>query len=91
MSHTSGFGDGHGFPGYERGKPLPTVLQILACQSPSPLPSVRLVRPAMTICMSSLSGSDCVLPDRLGVRVGIIGRARIYWVALTRVLNAHNN
>src|SRR3954468_14456223 len=42
MSHTSGTGDGFGFPGYPLRTPTPTVVQILDGDAPSNRPKVRL-------------------------------------------------
>jgi CubicO group peptidase (beta-lactamase class C family) len=45
MSHTSGSDDGFGFPGYDPGKPLPTLVQILNGEAPSNVGKVLFARP----------------------------------------------
>jgi len=45
FSHTSGADDGFGFPGYEPGVPLPTLVQILNGEAPSNVGKVLFARP----------------------------------------------
>jgi CubicO group peptidase (beta-lactamase class C family) len=55
-SHTSGLGDGFGFPGYDPSDPIPTVVQIFEGQEPSNVGSLFMERPPMTLMEYSGGG-----------------------------------
>lgn len=55
-SHTSGLGDGFGFPGYDPAGPLPSVVQILEGQSPSNVRRIFMERPPMALMEYSGGG-----------------------------------
>ena len=56
MSHTSGLGDGFGFPGYHPSAPRPTLVEILDGRKPSNVGPVRMERPPFTAAKYSGGG-----------------------------------
>lgn len=56
MSHTSGLGDGFGFPGYDPGTPIPTVHQIIEGREPSNVGPLFMERPPMSFMEYSGGG-----------------------------------
>ncbi len=55
-SHTSGLGDGFGFPGYAPSDPVPTVIQILNGEKPSNVGAIFMERPPMSLMEYSGGG-----------------------------------
>jgi CubicO group peptidase (beta-lactamase class C family) len=69
LSHTSGLGDGFGFPGYRPGEPVPSVIQILNGEKPSNTGKVFMERPPFTAAKYSGGGVtivQLVLTDTTG-------------------------
>jgi CubicO group peptidase (beta-lactamase class C family) len=60
LSHTSGLGDGFGFPGYHPKDPLPSLVQILNGDKPSNTGKVLMERPPFTASKYSGGGVTVV-------------------------------
>lgn len=56
-SHTSGLGDGFGFPGYDPGAPLPTMVELFEGRSPSNTRALFMERAPMTLMEYSGGGA----------------------------------
>jgi CubicO group peptidase (beta-lactamase class C family) len=68
-SHTSGLGDGFGFPGYAPNEPLPTIVQILNGQKPSNVGAVLMERAPLEAIKYSGGGIEIMelaLTDAIG-------------------------
>ncbi len=75
MSHTSGLGDGFGFPGYAPGATRPTIAQVLDGVAPSVLGPVRMERAPLTGYKYSGGGvsvQQLALTDTLGKALTVI-------------------
>lgn len=66
-SHTSGLGDGYGFPGYPPGAPLPDILQILNGEPPSNVGPLFMEREPMTAQKYSGGGTSVIQLALMGV------------------------
>src|SRR5213594_2725155 len=69
MSHTSGLGDGFGFPGYHPSAPRPTIVQILNGSKPSNVGPVLMEREPFSAAKYSGGGvtmMQLALTDALG-------------------------
>jgi CubicO group peptidase (beta-lactamase class C family) len=60
LSHTSGSGDGFGFPGYNPDAPRPTLVQIINGEKPSNVGKVLFERPPFTYMKYSGGGTTIV-------------------------------
>ena len=68
-SHTSGLGDGFGFPGYDPTVRVPTTVQILNGEEPSNVGRVFMERPPLTVMKYSGGGvtvMELALSDAVG-------------------------
>ena len=68
-SHTSGLGDGFGFPGYDPSAPLPTALQILEAHEHSNVRPLFMERPPMSL-MEYSGGGVTVMQQALSDALG---------------------
>lgn len=81
LSHTSGLGDGFGFPGYAPGDPVPTLVQILKGEAPSNVGAVRLARSPMTAYHYSGGGATMMqlaLEDAMDQRLASLAKALVF-------------